>query len=408
MHQRWMSDDFWVSPFNYEPGVINRPNMPQQILIHDTTLRDGEQTPGVVFRLAEKMEIAKALDGIGVDRIEAGMPMVSPEDAETITAIAGLGLKAEISCVTRAVKADIDLAAACGVKRVVVEMPTSVPRLKYQYAKWTEEEAIENTVTGLAYAKEKGLKVTLFMMDTGRAEKTFLEKLLVSVTQQSPPDAVTVVDTSGCLIPAATANLVRFIKEHVPCPIEIHTHNDMGLGLANTLAAVEAGAEVVHVCVNGLGERSGNVSLDEVVMSLLCLYGFKTSVDHRRLTEISGLVARLSNIPVHRNKPIVGNGIFCRESGLGIDLIEKTPLAIYSLVPSAVGQKPSIVLGKKSGIASIHTTVQRLGITGLSEEQMRAVLNQVKALGISKKGLVTDAEFLKIVTEVRQGHTMNL
>jgi isopropylmalate/homocitrate/citramalate synthase len=399
----WVDDDFWVSPYNFDPDVANRPDMPAKIMILDSTLRDGEQTPGVVFRKEEKIAIAKALDEIGVDRIEAGMPAISPEDTETIRAIAQLGLKAEIYCLCRGMKGDIDLALSCGLKGVFIEVPTGLPRLKYQYANWSETEAIKRSVEAISYAKEKGLRVTFFLMDSSRADKGFLERLLANVVKNSPPDGVSVVDTSGCFLPQASAALVRLVKDITGLPVEIHGHNDMGLGLANTLAALEAGAEVAHVCVNGLGERGGNVALDELAMALRCLYGRQTNIRYTRLTELSQLVEKLSDIPVGSKKPVIGEGIYCRESGLGINLVKQEPLALFAMMPDAVGQSSRIVLGKKSGIASIDCKLEELGIGGLTDEaKRRAVLANVKQLSIEKKSIVTDAEFREIVTRAKR------
>lgn len=399
----WVTEEFWVSPYNFEADVTNRPEMPKRIKIHDTTLRDGEQTAGVVFRKHEKVAIAKMLDEIGVDRIEAGMPAVSPEDQEAIREIVGLDLNAEVYCVGHG-ESGIDLAASCGVNGIIIGLPTGVPRLKYEFPKWTEDHAIDVALKGVSYAKDKGLKTTLFLMDSCRSEKPFLERLLTSLSKSAPPDAVAVVDTSGCFLPKAAANQVSFVKQLTGLPIEIHTHNDLGLGLATTLAAIEAGAEVVHVCVNGLGERGGNVALDELVVALRCLYGLETEIDYRRLTELSKMVEELSNIPINRNKPVLGDGIYRRESGLGITLVKQEPLAIFSLDPQAVGQEARIVLGKKSGIGSIEYKANELGIEELTEEdQKRAVLGKVKQRSIEKKALVDDNEFREIVSSVLKG-----
>jgi methanogen homocitrate synthase len=228
--------------------------------------------------------------------------------------------------------------------------------------------------------------------------------MITTVSQKAPPDAINITDTTGCLLPRAAYSLVRFIKQLTAIPIEIHTHNDMGLGLANTLAAVEAGAEIVDVSVNGLGERGGNVSLDELVVALHFLYGRKTGIDPRRLTELARMVAKLSNIPLNRNKPLLGESIFWRESGLGIDLVKEHPLAMFSLVPETLGQKARIVLGKKSGLNSIEYKTSELGIKDLKDrEQKKRVLAKVKERSAEKKGLIDDNEFLEIVSSVLTG-----
>jgi len=329
------------------------------------------------------------------------MPAISPDDAETIRAIVGLDLKAEIYCLCRGMKSDIDLALSCGLKALFIEVPTGLPRLKYQYPNWSEAEAIKRSIEALSYARGKGLKITFFLMDSSRSDKGFLERLLVNVVQNSPPDALSVVDTSGCFLPKAAAAQVRFVKEITGLPVEIHSHNDMGLGLATTLAALEAGAEVAHVCVNGLGERGGNVALDELAMALRCLYGHQTAIHYSRLTELSRMVEKLSNTPVGSKKPVIGEGIYCRESGLGINLVKEEPLALFAMVPEAVGQSSRVVLGKKSGIASIEVKLEEMGIGRLADEaKKRTMLAQVKQLSIEKKDLVSDTEFQEIVSRV--------
>jgi methanogen homocitrate synthase len=401
MKEPWIKEEeFWVSPFNYAEDVRDLPYMPERVLLHDTTLRDGEQTSGVVFRMEQKVEIAKFLDNIGVSRIEAGSPMVSEEDAKIVKAIAELGLKAEICALARAMGQDIDLAVDCGVGRIVMEIPLGLPRLKYQYAKWSEDDTISKTLRGLEYACIKNIKTTLFMMDTARAEFRFLEKVVTAVSKAGTAGTIAVVDTSGALLPSATVFLIRLIRSLTDIPLEIHTHNDMGLGLANTLAAIENGVSIAHVCVNGLGERTGNVALDELVMSLYCLYGLDIGVNRSRLTELARFVEKQSGISPALNKPVTGKRVFCRESGLGIDLLQKAPLAIFSLNPSVVGQKARVVLGKKSGIASIDFMLDKMGKKSLPEDIRRKLLGMVKELGISKGGLVTEEEFAAMIEEV--------
>jgi isopropylmalate/homocitrate/citramalate synthase len=390
-----------VSPYNFEKEVTSRPEMPSQIKIYDSTLRDGEQTPGVVFRKEEKIAIAKMLDEIGVDRIETGMPAISEEDQEATKAIAALGLNAEVYCICNAQEKAIDLAVPCGVDGIEIGFPTGLPRLKYEFPKWTEDTAIDTAMKGISYAREKGIKkIILFLMDSSRSEKRFLERFLTKICQSAPPDAFTVVDTAGCFLPQAAAYLVRFVKKLTGLPVEIHTHNDMGLGLANTLAGIEAGAQVAHVCVNGLGERGGNVPLDELAIALRCLYGYETKIKYHRLTELAKMVEKLSRIPLNRNKPVIGDGIFTRESGMGLSLVKKTPLAIYSIDPRAVGQDSTIVLGKKSGKESVEFKANELAIQGLSEDQKRAIVSKVKERGIEKKGIIDDNEFREIVSSV--------
>ena len=401
MNEPWKTDEFWVSPYNYEDSVTSSYKLTKKVKIHDTTLRDGEQTPGVVFQMEEKVFLAKLLDEIGVDRIEVAMPLVSEDDKEATKKITNLNLNADIYTLCRAVESDIDLSLQCGVDGVIIEVPVGVPKLKYMYPDWTEEKIINIAVKSINYAKSRGLKVTFFLMDVTRSEKRFFQKLVESVSNESPPNGLAIVDTAGCLLPKAAANMVRYVKQWTDIPIEVHTHNDMGLGLANTLAALEAGAEVAHVCVNGLGPRGGNASLEEVVMTLHCLYGYETNINYSRLSELSKVVVEKSGFPIHTKKPFFGDGLFCRESGLGIKLVKTAPLAMFSLNPKVVGQESKIVLGKKSGKESIKYKISELGMDDLSDEQINAVLLEVKTRSITKKGLIDDNEFKQIVDTIK-------
>ena len=299
--------EHWVSPYNFKdrrsrpPGV----NPGSKVLIHDATLRDGEQTPGVVFRKADKVAIAKALDLVGVDRIEAGMPAVSREDFEAIVEIRSLGLKSKIFTFARALEEDIDQAVACGAHGVVIEVPIGYPKLLHQF-KWTWEDVFRKSVPIINYARSKGLYTVYFPYDSTRAREEDLDALLRGIMDESPPDSIGIVDTMGCATPEAIAWLTRKYIAATKLPVEIHTHNDFGLALATELAAVGAGASVVHSCVNGLGERTGNAPLEELVLALKLLYDEDSGRNIAALKDLSALVADLSGIPVARNKPVVG------------------------------------------------------------------------------------------------------
>jgi isopropylmalate/homocitrate/citramalate synthase len=395
----WMQEGgWWTSLLNYLPAVRRNFSLPGRVIIHDATLRDGEQTPGVVFRKEEKVAMAKALDAIGVDRIEAGMPAVSPEDMEAVGEIVKLKLKAKIMVFSRAMPADIDNAVKCGVWGVVLEVPSGVPRLKYQY-NWTQEEVIERSIEAIRYAKEKGLYVCFFPFDGSRAEISFYRKLVREVTKKSRPDAITLVDTTGCILPAAVKYWVREVKKIADIPVEIHTHNDFGMSAASTLAAVEAGAEAVHVCVNGLGERCGNAALEEIVVDLRTLLGIP--LDHirfDRLPELCRMVRDYAGVRTADNKPIVGDLAFTRESGMGMDVFRKEPRVAFAVHPEFVGRRLDLVLGKKSGRPSIKMKLEELGVQA-SDEQIAELLVKVKQKGTEKKGFLSEDEFKVILRE---------
>lgn len=395
----WKNEGWWTSPFNYQSEVRAGLDLPEKVLFHDVTLRDGEQTPGVVFRKDDKVRIARLLDELGVDRIEVAMPAVSPEDAAAVEAVASLGLRASIYAFCRATPGDIAIAADCGVDGVIIEVPAGVPRLEHQFPDWTPDDVAEKSMQGIARAKERGLDVVFFMMDVSRGDVDFIDRLLTRVRDESPPDAIAVVDTSGCLLPRAAEWLVRHVRELTELPVEIHTHTDLGLGVANALAAVGAGAGVVHASVLGIGERTGNAALEEVATALHTLYGCDIGIDLSRLTAVAREVSEISGFPRARNKPLTGTHTFVRESGMGIDLIKSQPLGLFCIHPATVGQEPGYVLGKKSGLASISMKLEDLALEA-TEAQRVELLRRVKEVGIEKRDVVDDDEFRALLKEI--------
>lgn len=387
---------WWVSPYNFVPEVRSKMDLPETVQIHDATLRDGEQTPGVVFSIDDKIAIASKLDELGVDRIEAGMPAVSPQDAEAIKQISKLGLKSKIFTFARAMKADIDMAIACGADGVIIEVPIGYPKLKTQFG-WTWEDVYKKTAPIIKYAKDNGLYAVFFPYDTTRARPEDLSNLCKAIMDTSPPDSIGIVDTMGCATPEAIKYMVRWVKGMTGLPIEIHTHNDFGMGVATELAAVSAGAEVVHSCANGLGERTGNAALEELMMGLHILYGYDTKYKLDKIPELGSLMAERANIPIARNKPVLGHGNFIRESGIGIDLVMNDPLVMFGTHPSLTGKSGEVVLGKKSGKASIIYKMKELGMPELDDAVVADILVEVKSAGIAKRSVLTDDEFKNIV-----------
>jgi methanogen homocitrate synthase len=397
----WKSTDWWASPYNDLPAFRDGTKLPRTVEIHDATLRDGEQTPGVVFSPDDKVEIARMLDSLGVERIEAGMPAVSADDREAIKRICALGLKARIFSFARAMDEDIDMAKACGAHGVVIEIPTSEPKLKYQFPKWTEEDVIRRSIATVSYAKKQGLEALYFGYDTTRANYAFIKRLYGRLIEEARPDSIGIVDTMGCILPGAVRELIRDLKAEFDVRLEIHTHNDFGMATAVSFAAMEAGAEVIHTSINGLGERTGNTALEEIIAGLQVLYGIGRQYHPERLRQVSQRVARMAGFPVQVNKPVVGDNIFVRESGIGIDLVMERPLAMFAMDPRMVGHQSGVVLGKKSGAMSVVVKARQLGYE-LADAAADPVLQDVKRLGIQKKGLVTDQEFLEILE--RHGH----
>ena len=400
----YKEDQYWVSPYNFHPDVVGELNLPEKVEIHDATLRDGEQTPGVVFTVEDKVAIAKKLDEVGIDRIEAGMPAVSPQDAEAIKQISALGLDAQIYTFARAMNADIDKAVECGAQGVIIEVPIGFPKLHYQFG-WTWENVLAKSADVINYAKDKGLKAVFFPYDTTRAREDDLTTLLNGIMKVAEPDSIGVVDTMGCATPEAIKYMVKMVNSLTGVPVEIHTHNDFGMAVATELAAVTVGANCVHSCVGGLGERTGNAAVEELILGLELLYGCKSKYKLDKLPELGQLLADLSRIPYANNKPVFGSRNFTRESGIGVNLVVEKPLAMFGTHPSLTGRQGDIVLGKKSGKASIAYKLNELGIEGVDDEQAAELLVQVKQAGIAKRGLLTDDEFRALLDGVLQAAT---
>lgn len=391
---------WWVSPYNFQPEVRESLLLPPSVQIHDATLRDGEQTPGVVFSIDDKIRIASKLSEVGVERIEAGMPAVSPQDAEAIKEITKLGLKSKIFTFARAMKQDIDMALECGADGVIIEVPIGYPKLVTQFG-WTWEDVFKKSRDVINYAREQGLYAVFFPYDTTRARRDDLENLCKGIMNESPPDSIGIVDTMGCATPEAIKYMVGWVKGMTGLPIEIHTHNDFGMGVATELAAVAAGAEVVHSCANGLGERTGNAALEELMLGLHLLYGYDTQYKMDKLPELASLISELSNIPIARNKPVLGHGNFIRESGIGIQYVMHDPMVMFGTHPALTGRVGEVVLGKKSGKASITYKVGELGLSELNDEQNAVLLQKVKDAGIAKRDFLTNEEFLALYNTVR-------
>jgi len=396
--EQWVNKNWWGSEFNFIEEVRGQFKLPKKIKFHDATLRDGEQMPGIVFRKDAKIKIAKILDSIGIDRIEAGMPAVSQEDFEAIREISKLGLKAMITVFSRAAVADIDKAVEAGAEGIILEVPSGYPRIKNQFPNWSYEDVKNKAIEGVRYAKSKGLYVIFFPYDTTRGEIGFLETLYKEVVEKAKPDSVAIIDTIGCALPQTIFYLVRKVKSWVKVPVEVHTHNDFGMGLATSIAGVEAGAEVVHGCLTGLGERTGNASLEQIIVALKVLLGMDVNIDFKKLQEACQKVSELSKVPIPINAPLIGDVAFAREIGLGTKLFHTAPTTLFPLNPAFLNQRPRVVLGKKSGKDSIKIKLEELKLN-VDEDQIATLLDQVKTFSIEKGSFLSDDEFVSIVNK---------
>jgi isopropylmalate/homocitrate/citramalate synthase len=387
------NDAFWcVSEFNQNPKVMGEARFPERLKFYDTTLRDGEQTIGVVFDKTEKLQIAKMLDDLGVDRIEAGMPVVSKEDKEAVELILDAGLKAEIWGFCRAVKGDIDACLDVGVKHIICEIAASP--YKMQAYGFTPDGVLQKVLESLQYAKSKGLYTAFFAVDATRADLKFLEAIYTKAVEEGYADEAVIVDTLGVATPETMFYLTKRLGEWVGVPIMAHCHNDFGMAVACTMASVKGGAECVHVTVNGLGEKTGNVDFAETAIAAK-LYGIPIHIDMKKLRQAAKLVEKISKIPVSPLKPVVGENVFKRESGVAVAQLITYPPAVEGYSPELMGREREVLLGKKSGKKSVEYKLEQLGLQA-TPDQIDQILIHVKALGIKKKGLVNDAEFKKI------------
>src|SRR6202045_1980818 len=357
MAQPWKTDKWFTSPWNHLPEVRKDLAFPSKIKIHDVTLRDGEQQTAVVFRREEKVAIAKQLDALGVHRIESGMPAVSEQDKAAIQDIAALGLKSEIFAFARCIPEEIKVVKACGCTGVVIEIPASDHMIKNAYG-WTFDRAMKSSIDATRAAKEAGLYTVFFTIDATRTEVDRLLDIVEKVATEGHMDAFTLADTMGGGTPDAISPVAKKGIERLKKPVEIHCHQDFGLGVANTLAALQAGASVAQTTITGLGERAGNVPMEDVVMSLLCLHGLDIGIRTQKFCEVSKFVMEKAKVTQPPNRPIVGDKLYEVESGIiagWVRLARKDhPLEYVPFAPELVGQKPvSISLGKNSGPPSI-------------------------------------------------------
>ena len=404
MSTPWKTDDWFVSPWNYLEEVTQNFKPAKKVRIHDVTLRDGEQQAGITFTKDDKIRIAEKLAETGVHRIEAGMPAVSPPDEAAIKEIVKRDLGPEIFCFCRCMVDDVKRASDCGVKGIVMEIPSSPQLIEHAY-KWPLEKAIDLSIKATAFAKEMGLYTVFFTIDATRTDMNWLLDMIDRVSREGNMDAFTLVDTFGVLSPQGASYFTKKVKERVSKPLEIHFHSDFGLGVANTLMAVLAGAEVIHSTVTGIGERAGNTPMEETVLALLTMYNIDVGIDYSKLNELSQLVQKLSGTKVPASRPFIGKGAYNIESGIVTgwyrNVFEKNPTTVYPVRPEFVGhKKPQILLGKKSGLDNVAIWSQKLGIT-LSEEESMNVLQRVKLKAHDLKRTLTEKEFKKIVEEVK-------
>jgi methanogen homocitrate synthase len=354
--------------------------------ICDTTLRDGEQTPGVSFTCEEKQTIARKLDDIGVEVIEAGFPTVSPYEKECVTTISRMGLQARICCLARARAGDIDAAIDCDVDMVSIFIATSELHIRHKFRK-PREEVLAGALDMIDLARDHGMEIRFAAEDASRTELSFLKEFYLAGEERGA-DLLSFADTVGCMVPMEMFRMISELSSTVSKPLCAHCHNDMGCATANTLTAAEAGAFQLHTTVNGIGERAGNAALEEVLVALR-MNGGVDRYDLSHLHALSKMVENYSGITLQKTKPVVGEHAFSHESGIHIAAILEDPRTYEYFLPEMVGGERRFILGKHTGKKALEHVVATLGYR-LNEQQICRVLDEVKELGESKIGITPE------------------
>ncbi|MFY9139852.1 MAG: homocitrate synthase [Thermacetogeniaceae bacterium] len=364
-----------------------------KIKIVDTTLRDGEQTAGVVFANKEKLRIAKMLDAVGVDQIEAGIPVMGGHEKETIKAICNLGLKASIMGWNRAVIKDIEHSLECGVDAVAISISTSDIHIEHKLRS-TREKVLESMVKATEFAKKHGVYISVNAEDASRTDPEFLYEF-AQAAKEAGADRLRYCDTVGILDPFTTYERIGELISRVGIDVEMHTHNDFGMATANALAGVQAGAKWVGVTVIGLGERAGNAALEEVVMALKHLKGIDLNFKTEMFRELAEYVSSAAKRELPAWKPIVGSNMFAHESGIHADGALKDPRTYEVFCPEEVGLERQIVIGKHSGTSAIKAKFEEYGIV-LDQEEAEELLTRIRAAAVELKRTLFDKELVYI------------
>jgi len=370
-----------------------------RVRIFDTTLRDGEQTPGISLSPDQKLTIAKKLDELGVDAIEAGFPVISDGELKAVKMITSEGLSAEVCGLARANKKDIDAAVNAGLNYIHAFIATSDIHLEHKL-KISREQALEKAIEAVEYGKSRGLQVEFSAEDATRTDREFLKQVFGGVAKAGA-DRVDIPDTVGYATPEYIYEITKDTIDATHLPVSLHCHNDFGLAVANALSGIRAGASCAHVTINGIGERAGNASLEEFAMGLQCLQwgqSYETGIKSELIYETSRFISKLVGVQVQPNKAIVGDNAFGHESGIHTHGVLSNPLTYEPISPELVGRKRWLQVGKHAGIHGMNAMLEEYGITP-TEEQAQQILAQVKVLGDQGKQ-VTDVELLSIASEV--------
>lgn len=373
----------------------------RQVYIDDTTLRDGEQTAGVVFSNKEKIEIAKKLDEIGVDQIEAGIPAMGGDEKMTIKKIVDAGLRASILAWNRPVISDIEHSLDTGVRAVALSIAVSDIHIQHKLRQ-SREWVIEAIKKGVDFAKSKGLYVSVNGEDASRADIDFLINV-AQTARDHGADRFRFCDTIGLMEPFKTYEVIKTIIDETGIEVEMHTHNDLGMATANALAGVRAGAKWVNTTVMGLGERAGNAPLEEVVMALKLTHDIELPIETKMFRKLAEYVAQASSRQVPVWKAVVGANVFAHESGIHADGILKNPKTYEAFSPEEVGSQRQILIGKHSGTHALTAKFSEYGIE-ISQEEANQLLEEVRKTAVELKRALFDKEIVQIYNEFKKGH----
>jgi methanogen homocitrate synthase len=378
-----------VSPFNpdFEGSRVH---------VYDSTLRDGEQMPGVAFSKEEKLTIARALDEARVPEIEAGFPSVSTTEFESIQAILDLDLDAEISVLSRCCEPDLDKVRQLDLDLVMLFIATSDIHMRDKL-RMDRQQVEDKLSSALDFCRDHGIPFSFSSEDTTRSDLGFVRDLNWMAAERGAR-RIGVTDTVGCATPESIAHIVEVVREDLPCYVSVHCHDDFGLANANAIAGVMAGATHVAVTVNGIGERAGNVPLQEFVMTMEAMYKVSTGMDLTKLTEVSKLVAKISKVPLHPNQPITGNNVFSHESGIHVAAVHANPFCYEPVTPESVGNERRILMGKHTGHRAIrHVLEERERV--YTSEQLEEIYLEVKRRGEEADAVPWD-EFWALVDRI--------
>jgi len=396
---RLNKEGIFPSPYNF--AAYNRSSNSEYI-IHDSTLREGEQTPSVVFSIEDKKRIAEKLDEVGIQQIEAGFPVVSEKQRKGIRALVKMNLNAEIICFSRAKQRDIDTVAETGADGIVVSFSISQYHRKYKFHKMNKEKYLNELAHWVSYAKNYGLFVVYGAEDSTRESDLDFLKKAFKTAEEAGADRARVVDTLGCVRPSGMTYLVREVRNVIDIPIEVHCHNDMGLALANSLAAIEAGATTISTTVNGIGERSGIASTEEVITALNVLFGI-SRFDMSKLTELSKLVENITGVNIAVNKPIIGKNACTHGSGIHQHGVFMNPVTYESFHPKLIGRRRRVYINELCGTHGVLYIAERELGMNISKDTAQKVLSRIKTSYSqgTRRNAYTPSELKRLIIEVK-------